>query len=181
MNRQRGQTLLIALLMLLALSILTLGNLRSGLLLDNSLAESRDYQAALGGADSAISEALDRTRYSPTMAVGEADTCISTARSQQQILLCDRLWLEPDNAASSALLTRARTYRGNDLATPDQLAELSSAPRWYVAAQCESRSSSAMADCLAGNGTLLLQMNALSTGITDQALVRLQEYARVQR
>jgi Tfp pilus assembly protein PilX len=181
MNRQRGQTLLIALLLLLALSILTLGNLRSGLLLDNSLAESRDYQAALGGADSAISEALDRTRNSPTMAVGEADTCVGTAQNQQQVLLCDRLWLEPDNAASSALLPRARTYRGNDLASPDQLAELSSAPRWYVAAQCESRSSSAMADCLAGNGTLLLQMNALSTGITDQALVRLQEYARVQR
>jgi Tfp pilus assembly protein PilX len=181
MNRQRGQTLLIALLMLLALSILTLGNLRSGLLLDNSLAESRDYQAALGGADSAISEALDRTRYSPSMAVGEADTCISTAQNQQEVLLCDRLWLEPENAASSALLPRARTYRGNDLATPDQLAELSSAPRWYVAAQCESRSSSGMSDCLAGSGTLLLQMNALSTGITDQALVRLQEYARVQR
>ncbi|WP_448679198.1 hypothetical protein [Pseudomonas nicosulfuronedens] len=181
MNRQRGQTLLIALLMLLALSILTLGNLRSGMLLDNSLAETRDYQAALGGADSAISEALDRARYSPSMAVDDADTCVSTAQNQQQVLLCDRLWLEPESAVSAALLTRARSYRGNDLATPDQLAELSSAPRWYVAAQCESRSSSAMADCLSGNGTLLLQMNALSTGITDQALVRLQEYARVQR
>jgi len=181
MNRQSGQTLLIALLMLLALSILTLGNLRSGMLLDNSLAETRDYQAALGGAGSAISEALDRTRYSPSMAVDAAETCVSTAQDQQQVLLCDRLWLEPDNAVSAALLTRARSYQGNDLATPDQLAELSSAPRWYVAAQCESRSSSAMADCLSGNGTLLLQMNALSTGITDQALVRLQEYARVQR
>ena len=58
MNRQRGQTLLIALILLLGLSILTLGNLRSGLLLDNSLADARDYQAALGGATSAVNEAL---------------------------------------------------------------------------------------------------------------------------
>lgn len=181
MNRQRGQTLLVALILLLGLSILTLGNLRSGMLLDNTLAESRDFQAALGGADSAISEALNRTRYSPSMAVGEAATCVNTRQDQQQVLLCDRLWLEPSDATSAALLTKARTYQGNDLGTPDQLAELSSAPRWYVAAQCESRSSSAMTDCLAGNGTLLLQMNALATGITDQALVRLQEYARVQR
>lgn len=181
MNRQRGQILLVALILLLGLSILTLGNLRSGMLLDNTLAESRDFQAAQGGAGSAISEALDRTRYSQSMAVGDTATCASTQQDQQQVLLCDRLWLEPGNSDSAVLLTQARTYQGNNLGAPDQLAELSSAPRWYVAAQCESRSSSALADCLAGNGTLLLQMNALATGITDQALVRLQEYARVQR
>ncbi|WP_425317548.1 hypothetical protein [Pseudomonas nitroreducens] len=181
MNRQRGQTLLIALILLLGLSILTLGNLRSGLLLDNSLADARDYQAALGGATSAVNEALYRSRHSPSMAVGTFDDCIDTAQDQQQVLLCDRLWLNPSDSTSSALITKARTYRGNDLASPGELDELSRAPRWYVAAQCESRSSSAMADCLAGRGTLLLQVNALATGITDQAQVRLQEYARVQR
>lgn len=180
MNRQRGQALLIALILLLGLSILTLDGLRSGMLLDNSLAEARDYQAALAGASSAISEALHRSQHSPSMALGDADTCAS-ARPEGQALFCDRLWLTPGDLDSTALLTRARTYQGNDPNAPVRLGELSSAPRWYVAAQCESRSSSAMSDCLTGNGTLLLQMNALSTGITDQALVRLQEYARVQR
>lgn len=180
-QRQAGHTLLIALILLLGMSLLTLGALRGGMLLDNSLANSRDYQAATAGAISAIGEAHYRTQHAPSMVVGNTDTCVDSEQQEQQVVLCDRLWLRPSNADSSALLTTARIYKGNDLGTPGRLSELSRAPRWYVAAQCESRSSSGMADCLAGTGTLLVQMNALATGITDQALVRLQEYARVQR
>ncbi|MCI0919551.1 hypothetical protein JNA64_20520 [Pseudomonas stutzeri] len=176
--RERGATLLIALILLLVITVLAISSIREAALEERIVGNVRDQQAAFNGAESALREAETRLANSagpPLPATPCAATLCVLPSPPTSISFLDWSWWQ----------SNAITYQG---ATTDSTAlGVASTPRWQSAFigfdPADSNGTVEVTDPdlrSKGVGPYYYQVNAASQGRSTRTMTSLQSVT-VQR